>query len=194
MKVIEFENFYCIIKSNPSESMEFLEKVQVKSMKEDKYKAENRAKAQLTFEDNSEIFSMPNRYLEDAQLDGDLELEIMKNAIIATKSEMTALQVLETINSLEEKIHSYYRCLFENFMEDVEGNGCDCLFCREIFTKKDFILDDYMDTADILEAKTSILEVSEEKRKELHGLGLCLAELNFALMEDEVVYCGSPNG
>ncbi len=125
-----------------------------------------------------------------------MELEILSNAMVLTNRTMTVLEVLNVLESLEEKCRDYYRCLTENFMEDVDEAGCDCEFCQICMETNDMFpefLKALQENAPLDQGVAPDLGcVSPEMVELLHDMGLCLSEINFAIMDEEEIYFGSP--
>lgn len=140
--------------------------------------------------------TIPRQVFKRAKLSGDIELEIMKNALVATSKEMTVLEIMGAIKSLEVKLEDYYRCLQDNFLADTENAVCDCEFCEDCLCGGESdSLEDLKEILELSEIDTkTITELSEEQMEMLHDLGLCLEEVNFSIMEDEIIYFGGDEG
>lgn len=207
MKVIEFDNFFCVLKEENTAQQGNLPNKQEPKTQENRGEAKPCAcqgcgdsQKDVTEKTASKTeamqFALPDAFLKSAQISGDMELEIMKNALVLTSQQMTVMELLGAIESLEEKLHGYYQCLIENFIEDVDDAGCDCEFC-EICMNTNGSFPDFMKAmAETRPPEVGMPQdlgnVSEEMVEKLHDLGLCLSELNYAIMEDEIIYYGSP--
>lgn len=208
MKIIEFNEFFFVLKE-----MEELPKKPSSSPTKPTVKAENtEVKPKLTptapekshepsFSPknrlrDAEEFAMPDSFLKSANISGDMELEILSNAMVLTNRNMTVLELLNALESLEEKCRDYYRCLVENFMDEVSDTGCDCTFCEMCMATNG----SFPEFLRVIQENTPMDKgiipdlgcVSEEMVERLHDMGLCLNEINFSIMEEEVVYFGKP--
>ncbi|MFI3255041.1 MAG: hypothetical protein R3Y63_12020 [Eubacteriales bacterium] len=210
MKVIEFDNFYCVLKEQPAMGVPVPAK-ELPSKELPKQpdlatclcsKCQEKANKQTSqnplhsLQQDAEKFALPDSFLKSASIHGDMELEIMKNAIILTNQTMTVVELINVIESLEEKLHGYYQCLVENFIEDVGEAGCDCEFC-ELCMDTNGSFPDFMKV--MAESRESAEEtaldlgsLSEKMVQQLHDMGMCLSEINYAIMEDELIYHGVP--
>lgn len=135
---------------------------------------------------------LPFFLLELAEMKRDVQIEVYDGAIIGTQAEMNVLELLQVIESLEDKIEEYHRCLFENFIEDKDDEEVCCDLCNCV--KNDcvntsslgHILLELGETGE----KENITHISEKMLLRLVDMGLCLEEINYAILEDEIVYYG----
>ncbi|MFI3254536.1 MAG: hypothetical protein R3Y63_09405 [Eubacteriales bacterium] len=194
MKIIEFEDFFCVLKENAETTPEQGVKQQTTASKQQSPPEKTAPKKDL--QRDAENFAMPDSFLKAAKISGDMELEILSNAMVLTNRTMTVLEVLNVLESLEEKCRDYYRCLTENFMEDVDEAGCDCEFCQICMKTNDMFpefLKALQENVPLDQGLTPDLGcVSPEMVERLHDMGLCLSEINFAIMDEEEIYFGSP--
>lgn len=136
---------------------------------------------------------------------GMLEATIIKSGVVLTKSEMTAMEVLDTIEGLEEILKELYNTLVR-----ATGNCCDD--CDQAETEDavkiklpDFILEDAgipkgaklcaftteaSGEVTVMEAeyKHDLTDVPEDKLRLLKDIGVCLSCLNECLMSERIVY------
>lgn len=135
---------------------------------------------------------LPFFLLELAEMERDVQVEVNGGSILATQAEMNVLELLQAIECLEDKIEEYHRCLFENFIKDKpEGDFC-CEFCGEVEnegvnTKK---MKKILSKMGVTSENESILDISYKMLQRLVDLGLCLEEINYAILEDEIIYYG----
>lgn len=205
MKIIEFDNFYCVLKENAESTPKQEVKEPITAAKQSIATAKQpptvptpseKLAPKKDLQRDAEDFAMPDSFLAAANISGDMELEILSNAMVLTNRKMTVLEVLNVLEGLEEKCRDYYRCLTENFMEDVEEAGCDCEFCKicmETNDKFPEFLKALQENAPLLKGMMPDLGcVSPEMVERLHDMGFCLSEINFAIMDEEEIYFGSP--
>ena len=136
---------------------------------------------------------------------GLLEASIIKSGVVLTKSQMTAMDVLETIEGLEEILKELYNAL-------VGATGICCEDCDQAETEDavgiklpDFILEDAGIPKDaklcaftteasgevtVMEAeyKHDLTDVSEDMLRLLKDIGVCLSCLNECLMSERIIY------
>ena len=136
---------------------------------------------------------------------GMLEATIIKSGVVLTKSEMTAMEVLDTIEGLEEILKELYNAL-------VSGTGICCEDCEPDETEEaisiklpEFILEDAGIPKDaklcafttessgevtVMEAeyKHDLTDVPEDMLRLLKDIGVCLSCLNGCLMSERIVY------
>ena len=136
---------------------------------------------------------------------GMLEATIIKSGVVLTKSEMTAMEVLDTIEGLEEILKELYNAL-------VGATGFCCEDCDTAETEDavaiklpEFILEEAGIPKDaklcaftteasgevtVMEAeyKHDLTDVPEDMLRLLKDIGVCLSCLNECLMSERIVY------
>ena len=136
---------------------------------------------------------------------GLLEATIIKSGVVFTKSQMTAMDVLETIEGLEEILKELYNAL-------VGATGICCEDCDQDETEDavtiklpEFILEDAGIPKDaklcaftteasgevtVMEAdyKHDLTDVPEDMLRLLKDIGVCLSCLNECLMSERIIY------
>ncbi len=135
---------------------------------------------------------LPFSLLELAKMEHDVQVEVYDGTMIATKSEMNVLELLQTIETLEDKIEEYHRCLLENFIEDKFDGDYRCDFCNSYQYEggNASIIAKQLKQMGISGKKASLLDISQNMLQRLVDMGLCLDEINFAIMEDEIIFLG----
>lgn len=139
---------------------------------------------------------LPTHVFNRANLSDNVDIDVMDGAILATSKEMTVLQLLHTIESLEDKLQSFYTCLHDNFSQSCDYRTCDCDFCSE-FMDLDMVSPDWIKK--IKEANDffgvelhDITDLSDEMIVKLSNIGFCLDEINYAIMDDEIITISDP--
>ena len=136
---------------------------------------------------------------------GLLEASIIKSGVVLTKSQMTAMDVLETIEGLEEILKELYNAL-------VGATGICCEDCDQDETEDavtiklpEFILEEAGILKDaklcafttetsgevtVMEAdyKHDLTDVPEDMLRLLKDIGVCLSCLNECLMSERIIY------
>ena len=136
---------------------------------------------------------------------GLLEASIFKSGVVLTKSQMTAMDVLETIEGLEEILKELYNAL-------VGATGICCEDCDQDETEDavtiklpEFILEEAGIPKDaklcaitteasgevtVMEAdyKHDLTGVPEDMLRLLKDIGVCLSCLNECLMSERIIY------
>ena len=136
---------------------------------------------------------------------GMLEASIIKSGIVLTKSQMTAMDVLETIEGLEGILKELYDAL-------IDGTGIYCEDLNQDETEEatsiklpEFILEEAGIPKDaklcaftteasgevtVIEAeyKHDISDVPEDMLRLLKDIGVCLSCLNECLMSERIIY------
>lgn len=136
---------------------------------------------------------------------GMLEATIIKSGVVLTKSQMTAMDVLDTIDGLEEILKELYNAL-------IDATGICCEDCDQNETEDaisiklpEFILEDAGIPKDaklcaftteasgevtVMEAeyKHDLTDVPEDMLRLLKDIGVCLTCLNECLMSERIVY------
>lgn len=136
---------------------------------------------------------------------GMLEATIIKSGVVLTKSQMTAMDVLETIDGLEEILKDLYNAL-------IDATGICCEDCDQDETEEatsiklpEFILEDAGIPKDaklcaftteesgevtVMEAeyKHDLTDVPEDMLRLLKDIGVCLSCLNGCLMSERIIY------
>lgn len=136
---------------------------------------------------------------------GLLEASIFKSGVVLTKSQMTAMDVLETIEGLEEILKELYNAL-------VGATGICCEDCDQDETEDavtiklpEFILEEAGIPKDaklcaitteasgevtVMEAdyKHDLTDVPEDMLRLLKDIGVCLSCLNECLMSERIIY------
>ena len=136
---------------------------------------------------------------------GLLEASIIKSGVVLTKSQMTAMDVLETIEGLEEILKELYNAL-------VGATGICCEDCDQDETEDavtiklpEFILEEAGIPKDaklcaitteasgevtVMEAdyKHDLTDVPEDMLRLLKDIGVCLSCLNECLMSERIIY------
>lgn len=136
---------------------------------------------------------------------GLLEATIIKSGVVLTKSQMTAMDVLETIEGLEEILKELYIAL-------TDGTGICCEDCDHDETEDavtiklpEFILEEAGIPKDaklcaftteasgevtVMEAdyKHDLTDVPEDMLRLLKDIGVCLSCLNECLMSERIIY------
>ena len=136
---------------------------------------------------------------------GLLEASIIKSGVVLTKSQMTAMDVLETIEGLEEILKELYNAL-------VGATGICCEDCDQDETEDavtiklpEFILEEAGIPKDaklcaftteasgevtVIEAdyKHDLTDVPEDMLRLLKDIGVCLSCLNECLMSERIIY------
>ena len=136
---------------------------------------------------------------------GKLEATVIKSGLVLTKSEMTAMDVLETIEGLEEIIKELYNALVD--ATGICSDDCDQDETEDSITIKlpEFILEDAGIPKDaklcaftteasgevtVMEAeyKYDLTDVSGDMLRLLKDIGVCLSCLNECLMSERIIY------
>jgi hypothetical protein len=136
---------------------------------------------------------------------GMLEATVIKSGVVLTKSEMTAMDVLETIEGLEEIIKELYNSLVD--ATGICSEDCDQAETEDAVTIKlpEFILEDAGIPKDaklcaftteasgevtVMEAeyKHDLTDVSVDMLRLLKDIGVCLSCLNECLMTERIIY------
>ena len=136
---------------------------------------------------------------------GLLEASIIKSGVVLTKSQMTAMDVLETIEGLEEILKELYNAL-------VGATGICCEDCDQDETEDavtiklpEFILEEAGIPKDaklcaitteasgevtVMEAdyKHDLTVVPEDMLRLLKDIGVCLSCLNECLISERIIY------
>lgn len=136
---------------------------------------------------------------------GLLDATIIKSSVVLTKSQMTAMDVLETIEGLEEILKELYNAL-------VGATGICCKDCDQDETEDavtiklpEFILEEAGIPKDaklcaftteasgevtVMEAdyKHDLTDVPEDMLRLLKDIGVCLSCLNECLMSERIIY------
>jgi len=136
---------------------------------------------------------------------GMLEATIIKSGVVLTKSQMTAMDVIETIEGLEEMLKELYNAL-------IDGTSICCEDCDQSETEDaitirlpEFILEDAGIPKDaklcaftteasgevtVMEAeyKHDLTDVPEDMLRLLKDIGVCLSCLNECLMSERIIY------
>ena len=136
---------------------------------------------------------------------GLLEASIIKSGVVLTKSQMTAIDVLETIDGLEEILKELYNAL-------VGATGICCEDCDQDETEDavtiklpEFILEEAGIPKDaklcaftteasgevtVMEAdyKHDLTDVPEDMLRLLKDIGVCLSCLNECLISERIIY------
>ncbi len=136
---------------------------------------------------------------------GMLEATVIKSCVVLTKSQMTAMDVLETIEGLEDILKELYNAL-------IDGSGICCEDCDQEETEDaitirlpEFILEDAGIPKDaklcaftteasgevtVMEAeyKHDLTDVPEDMLRLLKDIGVCLSCLNECLMSERIIY------
>lgn len=136
---------------------------------------------------------------------GLLEATIIKSGVVFTKSQMTAMDVLETIEGLEEILKELYHAL-------VGATGICCEDCDQDETEDavtiklpEFILEEAGIPKDaklcaftteasgevtVMEAdyKHDLTDVPEDMLRLLKDIGVCLSCLNECLISERIIY------
>lgn len=136
---------------------------------------------------------------------GKLEATIIKNGLVFMKSEMTAMEVVETLEGLKEVVEELYFTL-----ADAHGI-CECCDCpsetEDAVSIKlpEFILEDAgipkdaklcaytnEDSGEVTvveaEYKHDLSDVPKDILQMLKAMGVCMAGLNKRLMSEEIIY------
>ena len=136
---------------------------------------------------------------------GMLEATIIKSGVVLTKSQMTAMDVLDTIEGLEEILKELYNALVNGTVICCED--CDQEETEDAITIKlpEFILEDagipknaklcaFTTEASgevmVMEAeyKHDLTDVPEDMLRLLKDIGVCLSCLNECLMSERIIY------
>ena len=136
---------------------------------------------------------------------GLLEASIFKSGVVLTKSQMTAMDVLETIEGLEEILKELYNAL-------VGATGICCEDCDQDETEDavtiklpEFILEvagipkdaklcafttEASGEVTVMEAdyKHDLTDVPEDMLRLLKDIGVCLSCLNECLISERIIY------
>lgn len=136
---------------------------------------------------------------------GKLEATTIKNGLVFMKSEMTAMEVVETLKGLKQVVEELYFTLAD--AHDI----CECCDCPAetedavSIRLPQFILDDagipkdaklcaYTDEGSgevtVIEAeyKHDLSDVPKDILQMLKAMGVCMAGLNNRLMSEEIIY------
>ena len=136
---------------------------------------------------------------------GLLEASIIKSGVVLTKSQMTAMDVLETIEGLEEILKELYNTLVG--ATAIYCEDCDQDETEDAVTIKlpEFILEEAGIPKDaklcafttetsgevtVMEAdyKHDLTDVPEDMLRLLKDIGVCLSCLNECLMSERIIY------
>jgi len=136
---------------------------------------------------------------------GMLEATIIKSGVVLTKSQMTAMDVLNTIEGLEEILKELYNALID--ATGICSEDCDQNETEDAISIKlpEFILEDAGIPKDaklcaftteasgevtVMEAeyKHDLTDVPEDMLRLLKDIGVCLTCLNECLMSERIVY------
>ncbi len=202
MKIYDFDDFICILKDQTPDSGKSPLPApppappQASPLPRPPEKAVPLASPKANLQEEAENFALPDSFLKAAGVKGDMELEIMDNVMVLTNRNMTVTELLNALESLERKTRDFYRCLVENFMDDVSEAGCDCDFCNICMNTNGSFPEFLKAMGESKGNHEGVLadlgDVSEEMVERLHDMGLCLSEINLAIMEEEVIYYGAP--
>ena len=120
---------------------------------------------------------------------------------------MTALEVINTISSLEDVTKRLYKTLFSQFACDEDCDSCN--FCENFMedtvkipawameavgldpnTKLFIIAEEESEriVLEPLECDHDLSDVPHDIQQKLRDMGVCLGELNESIMEEEIVY------
>jgi hypothetical protein len=139
---------------------------------------------------------------------GKLEATVIQNGLVLMKSQMTAMEVIKTIEGLEDVIDALYFTL-ASAAGVCGGQGCQTETMDAVGIKlPEFILEDagiskdaklcaYTDEGSgevtVIEAeyKHDITDVSEDTLQILKAMGVCLTGFNECLMAESIIY-GKP--
>lgn len=136
---------------------------------------------------------------------GMLEATIIKSGVVLTKSEMTVMDVLETIEGLEEILKELYNALVG--ATGICSEDCDSAETEDSIGIKlpDFILEEAGISKDaklcaftteasgevtVMEAeyKHDLTDVPEDMLRLLKDIGVCLSCLNECLVTERIIY------
>lgn len=153
--------------------------------------------------------TIPMEVLVAVGFNDAITLDAFQDVIVLKKNEMTALEVINTIEGLEHIVISLYEELIATFHTDDECENC--AFCEDfnddivevpdwakavagidIDTKMCICVDEDSERI-ILEPVSyafDITDVSDEMIERLSDMGVCLGELNESIMQEEIVYEG----
>ncbi|HEX3027915.1 MAG TPA: hypothetical protein VHT34_01095 [Clostridia bacterium] len=134
---------------------------------------------------------------------GKLEATTIKNGLVLLKSEMTAIEVVETLQGLKEVVEELYITLAGT------PGICQCCDCQTedavSIRLPEFILEDAgipkdaklcaytsEDSGEVTvveaEYKHDLSDVPKDILQILKEMGVCMAGLNNRLMSDEIIY------
>ncbi len=152
--------------------------------------------------------TIPVESLIHAQLKDKSLVHVYPKAIVVMDMEMTALEVIDTILSLEDATKRLYQTLFAQFAND--DDDCDnCTFCEEFMedsvkipawameaagldpdTKLGIIAEEDSEriVLEPLDCEHDLSDVPLETQHKLRDMGVCLGELNESIMREELVY------
>ena len=151
--------------------------------------------------------TIPNEILEVVGFAHAITLTAFKDVIALSKTEMTALEMINTIEGLEHIIISLYNELVANFPKNEEYGNCP--FCEECMDENVEVPDWAKELAGIdRDTKLSIsvvedseriilepigyafdlTDVSDEIAERLSDMGVCLGKLNESIKEEEIIH------
>ena len=151
--------------------------------------------------------TIPQEILEQVGFADAITMNAMEDVIILNKSEMTALEMINTIEGLEHIVIGLYEELIANF--PLIGECENCTFCDD-FTYDNAEVPDWAKEIAGIDADAKlridveedseriilepadyqydITDVSEKMLVQLSCMGVCLGELNESIMQEEIVY------
>ncbi len=197
MKIIDFTNATCLIfdkepsihdeKATLKISNNDKENNKVSEKKEPSSKKDSMTESDFLSDDG---ILLPFYLLEMAEMNREVQVDVYDGTIIASQAEMTVLELLQAIESLEQKIEDYHRCLFENFVDCKSNENDYCVFSKSIQNNgvDPNLLKKQLEEMGFDAENNSILDISDNMLLRLVDMGLSLEEINYAVMEEEIVY------
>ncbi len=152
-------------------------------------------------------FLITNEMISKAKIGRGMTIRQLEKAIVLTKTEMTALDLVQTISSLESIILEFYKVLVDrfpvtencDFCRNCEGNyGLDIKLPKwaldEIGVETEAKLDIFVDEENgqiVLEPKEydhDLSDISAEMKQQLSDMGVCLGDLEESIIVEEIIY------
>lgn len=158
--------------------------------------------------------TIPTEVIKATGLGEMITLTAAEGIILLKSTEMTALQLIQTVTALDEMAVSLYNVLLSNFSkveDDEDCAHCDgCSFCEEFMedsvdvpawakeaagicpdTKLCICVEENSERIILepVEYENDITDIDEDTLIHLSDMGICLGELNESIMSDEVIYC-----
>ncbi|MFI3226625.1 MAG: hypothetical protein R3Y09_04350 [Clostridia bacterium] len=151
--------------------------------------------------------TIPMEIIESVGLGEMITLSATNGLILLKNTDMTALEVIETIGALDQLTVQLYTALLSKFTQD---DDCDCCsFCEDYLEDSVAVPDWALEAVGLplgtklcicaeedserivlepVEHTHDITDIDEEMLVTLSDMGICLGELNESIMRDEVIY------
>ncbi len=158
---------------------------------------------------NKQEMTMQQEMTTKTKFSNEVTVQVFDAVMLLRNTNLTALEMVEIISTLEDVVDDLYNALIEAFPQD-EMCG-DCSFC-------DGYMEDNINVPDWAKAeagiapdaklflcieegsghimlepteyKYDITDIDEDMRMRLMDLGICLGEMNESIMDEDVIYRG----